>query len=294
MRRILTVLSLLCILGCTDGGSKRIEQDIERIIRGKRATVGAAVLLDDGAVVSVNDNAEYPAMSVFKFHVVVAAMARMERENIPLDSMTEVAAASLLENTYSPLRDVCVGRDTCLSFRELIRYTVTLSDNNTCDLLIDFAGGIDSVSESVRRLGMDGFDFTQTENSMHEDISRCYDNWIRPSSMVKFMARVYEEGILGEEYLDFLERTMKETSTGVDKIRAGVPDGIAVGHKTGSSDRTAEGIKIGDNDAGVVYGPGGRRYYLSVFVRDSAEPDSVNAAIIASISRAVYRACCAD
>ena len=45
---------------------------------------------------------------------------------------------------------------------------------------------------------------------------------------------------------------------------------------------------MADNDAGIVIMPGGKKYYIAVFVTDSSETDEENAAIIAHISRMVY------
>ena len=45
---------------------------------------------------------------------------------------------------------------------------------------------------------------------------------------------------------------------------------------------------MADNDAGIVIMPGGKKYYIAVFVTDSSETDEEDAAIIAHISRMVY------
>jgi len=79
-----------------------------------------------------------------------------------------------------------------------------------------------------------------------------------------------------------------EATTGTNKLKAGLPAGTVIGHKTGSSDRTAEGIRIADNDAGYVLLPDGRRYCIAVFVTESEENDAANAAIAAAVSRAAY------
>ena len=81
---------------------------------------------------------------------------------------------------------------------------------------------------------------------------------------------------------------MTETATGSNKLKGLLPSNTVVGHKTGSSDRNSKGVKIADNDAGVVIMPGGKKYYIAVFVTDSSETDEENAAIIAHISRMVY------
>ncbi len=123
---------------------------------------------------------------------------------------------------------------------------------------------------------------------MHEDIQRSYNNRSTPRSMVRTLRKVYDGDGLSAESVALLEQVMLATSTGSEKLKAGLPEGIRLGHKTGHSDRTVRGILIGDNDAGVVYLPDGRRYYITVFIRDSKESDETNASVIAAISKAVY------
>ena len=82
---------------------------------------------------------------------------------------------------------------------------------------------------------------------------------------------------------------MIETSTGKDKIKAGLPDNIVLGHKTGSSDRLDDGTKIGDNDTGVIYLPNGKLCFLAIFIKDSRESDQTNTQIIADIARIMKR-----
>ena len=94
--------------------------------------------------------------------------------------------------------------------------------------------------------------------------------------------------LLKGEYNALLQRLLCGTTTGANKLKAGLPAEIVIGHKTGSSDRTAEGIRIADNDAGYVLLPDGRRYCIAVFVTESEENDAANAAIAAAVSRAAY------
>jgi beta-lactamase class A len=63
-------------------------------------------------------------------------------------------------------------------------------------------------------------------------------------------------------------------------IPAGVPDGVAVAHKTGSITRIR-------HDAGIVYGP--RPYVLVVLVR-GLDDGAVADRLIADISRVMFRA----
>ena len=68
-----------------------------------------------------------------------------------------------------------------------------------------------------------------------------------------------------------------------------LPAKTVVGHKTGSSDRNADGMKTADNDAGLVILPTAGNT-IAAAVMDSYETDEDNANIIARISRMVYDA----
>ena len=81
---------------------------------------------------------------------------------------------------------------------------------------------------------------------------------------------------------------MLQTTTGNDKLKAGLPDSAVLGHKTGSSSRKPDGIKIADNDAGFVILPDGTKYYITVLISDSKLSNSDNARITAEVSRLVY------
>ena len=83
---------------------------------------------------------------------------------------------------------------------------------------------------------------------------------------------------------------MTACRTGLDRLPAPLAGtGAVVGHKTGTGDRNSQGKLIGINDVGFVFLPGGRRYTIAVFVKDSEETPEQTARIIADISAVVYR-----
>lgn len=261
--------------------ASKLAERIDSIIGDKKMTVGVAAEYADMHFV-LNDSVRFPLLSVFKTHVAMAVTARMQMDGISPDSVVHIDKGRLKKDTYSPLRQKHPDSDIDITIAELMRYSVAESDNNACDILIDLAGGIDYVDMYIRSLGVSGFSISETEASMHADRLLCYANWSYPESMLDVLKVVFAPG---DTRFALLRGIMLGTSTGRDKIPAGVPEGIAVAHKTGSSDR-AGGIKAADNDAGVVMLPGGN-CYIVVFIMDSAETDSTNAATIAAITRAV-------
>lgn len=127
---------------------QNMTQEIEKIIKGKQASVGVAIIHNDDIIAIANED-KYPTMSVFKFHIAVTALKKMEAENIPLDKMVYIKQKEMLKNTYSPLRDKYPDQGIRISYRDIIKYTVSISDNNTCDWLIRFVGGIDKVDSYI-------------------------------------------------------------------------------------------------------------------------------------------------
>lgn len=287
MKTRLLLLIVCCCHGLMVSG-QHLPQEIERIIDGKQATVGVAILYDDSVYTVANDQA-YPIMSVFKLHVSMTALHKMAAEGIALDSMVCIPPEQMRPDTYSPLRDAYPDQSIRLSYRDIIRYTIVQSDNNTCDWLIDFVGGIQRCDAYVNSLGIEGLSLTQTEHDMHVDIMNSYRNWSTPLAVAQLLKKLYTEEVLMAEHRVFLEQALLDCSTGMDKLRAGLPEGIRLAHKTGHSDRTPSGVQIGDADAGVVYLPQGDVCYLVVLIKDSAEPDSVNARMMADIAALVYR-----
>ena len=109
-----------------------------------------------------------------------------------------------------------------------------------------------------------------------------------PLDVARVMQKAFDGNILPSYQKDFLKQVLLKTTTGNDKIKAGLPPQTVIGHKTGSSSRRENGVKIADNDAGFVVLPDGRKYYIVVMLSDSKMSDEKNAGLIAGISSVVY------
>lgn len=260
---------------------------LNKLTGDKKAQVGVGIIYD-GHEYSFNNVCRYPIMSVYKLPIALAVLHKAETANISLDSIFTIEPALMKTGTYSPLRDKYPDQTIQVTLREIIRYTVSQSDNNTCDWLITFAEGIDSVDRYIRSLGLSDFKYHFTEDKMHQNMLHCYDNWSTPLEMSRLLYILYNDTLLGEANFTFLKETLHQTTSGQDKLIAGLPSGIRLEHKTGHSDRLHDGTQIGECDAGVVYLPDNRKLYITVFVKDSHETDSINAAIIANVARIAY------
>ena len=64
---------------------QEIEQQIDSLLKEKKATVGVAVLANGETVAVYNNQIHFPLLSVFKFHVGLAVLDKMDKGHIALD-----------------------------------------------------------------------------------------------------------------------------------------------------------------------------------------------------------------
>ena len=64
------------------------------------------VWTDKGDMLRYNDHVHFPLLSVFKFHVALAAYWTRWIQSISLDSIVSIKASQMPPNTYSPAEEV--------------------------------------------------------------------------------------------------------------------------------------------------------------------------------------------
>ncbi len=267
----------------------QLETQLKEAIKGKKAEIGIAVIIDGKDTVTVNNDIHYPLMSVFKFHQALALADYMGKQKQSLETRLPIKKSDLKPDTYSPLRDKYPQGGTEMSIADLLRYTLQQSDNNACDILFNYQGGPDAVNKYIHSLGIRECAIAGTETAMHEDLNLCYENWTTPLAAAELVEIFRKKPLFPNVYKDFIFQTMVECQTGQDRLVAPLLDKkVTVGHKTGTGDLNAKGQQIGCNDIGFVLLPGGRTYSIAVFVKNSEENNQANSKIIANISRIVY------
>lgn len=262
-----------------------LERDIHTLIRDKKALAGVALLTEDGLCAGVHMDAPFPLLSVIKLPLAVAVLEKMQHEQTALTSTIPVRAEQLHTGTHSPLRDQRGRRDMQVSLEDLLRYTVTFSDNNGCDILMEYVGGPVVVEACARRLGAEDVFIGHDEDWMHQNIYNQYANWGTPRSMARMLLGFFDSPDISREHKDFLAGIMAGTPALPGKILEGLPQGLTAGHKTGSSDRTPQGLKLADNDLAFFRLPDGRHVALAVFLSNSLESPETNLSLIKDVTR---------
>ena len=83
-----------------------LKQEIQKIISSKNATIGVAVLGNNGQdVFSINGERHFPMQSVFKFHIGLAMLSEIDRGNFKLNQKIKIKKSELLPGLWSPIRE---------------------------------------------------------------------------------------------------------------------------------------------------------------------------------------------
>lgn len=273
----------------TFGQIDLLKNKIEPILKNKNAVVGVSIRgIESKDSLNINGELHFPMQSVFKFHIALAVLDKADKGELSLDQEIFIRNAELLPNTWSPLRDKYPNGNMKLTLAEIVKYTVTLSDNNGCDILLRILGGPKEVEKYIHKLGIKDISITYNEEEMHKDWDAQFSNWTTPKAATDLLVIFHSKNILSDSSFSFLKKTMVETSTGKNRIKGQLPEGTIVAHKTGSSGTNDKGITAAANDIGIVTLPDSSHFAISVFVTNSKESEETNEKIISGIAKVTW------
>lgn len=295
---LLTAVAVILLTACrqreavSHNYKTGLEKELTAIADSAKGDVGIA-LIYDGDTLTVNNDAIYPMMSVFKLHQAVALCRMFEENGTSLDSVMTLRRSELDPDTWSPMLKDHTGEEISLPMRRLLEYTLIESDNNASNEMfvrLMSPAACDSLIAGIIPRG--SFEIRFNEAEMQADHSRAYSNRTSPLGAAILIDRVFTDTLVGKSYQDFIKSALMRCQTGSDKISAALSEreGITIGHKTGSGYRDENGRLTASNDVAFISLPDGRHYSLAVFVKDFDGTDAEAAAIIARISAAVIKA----
>ena len=285
----LTILFLLISI-FSFAQKTELKKEISKITEGKKATVAVSVLGIDFPFQYNNNNAEkkLPMQSVFKYHIALAVLDLVDQGKLSLDQKVFIKKSELLPNTWSPIREKNPEGNFEMSISELIEYTVAMSDNVGCDVLLRLIGGPKVVHDFLISKGAKDTQIVYNEELMQSAWKNQYENYTTMKSATKLLKDFYKGKILSEKSTEFLLAVMYRTSTGLNKIVEQLPKFAKVAHKTGSSGKNDAGLTGAENDIAIITLPNGKTYAIAIFVSDSMETWELNCKMISDISKVVF------
>ena len=285
-------LTILLFLTCNTFAqtTDSLRQKIQAIVSSKNAIVGVSIIGTNGKdSLSLNGDEHFPMQSVFKFHIAVALLSQIDKGKFSFTQKIKIEKKDLLPNLYSPIRDKYPNGAT-LKISEILKYMVSQSDNAGCDVLLRLIGGAQAVDEYFTKNNFKNVSIKINEEVQQSNWDLQFQNWTTLKAANEVLASFYynSKKLLSKESYTFIWKAMKETQTGIRRLKGQLPENIIVAHKTGSSGVNKDGLTAAVNDIGIVFLPNGQSFFISVFVTNSKENADINEKIIADIAKATW------
>jgi beta-lactamase class A len=222
----------------------------------------AALDLTSGDVVSVNGNVPFPMASTVKVAVAATYLAEVDAGRSSLDDQAGGVPAATLMNLM-----------------------LTRSDNHATDQLLAMLGGPATVDQWLRAHDLQGIRVDRTIAQLLSDRRDLRDvrDSSTPMAMLRLLQMIDTGQALSADSHDRLLDMMGHCITGANRIRALLPPGTRVEHKTG----TLNGYT---GDVAFVTLPDRRRIAMVLFARGGDN----RPAVIATAARAIYDGFTAD
>lgn len=234
-----------------------LEQQLQSLIASRSGDVGIAALdLNSGETVSVKGDVAFPMASTVKIAVAALYLAQVDHGRRSLDDRIKGVSA-----------------------RSLIERMMIHSDNGATDVLIRDLGGPQMIDAWLRERRLTGL---RVDRTIAQLLADKRDLWDRrdsstPEAMVELLRKIYRAEIIKPESRNYLLDVMARCQTGKNRMRALLPFGTPVEHKTG----TLSGYT---SDVGFISLPDGRRIAVAMFARGGSDRPRT----IAETARAVY------
>ena len=268
--------------------TNELRKELNQIISTKNATIGVSIKeIEDKDTLSINGNLNVPLMSVFKFHIALATLNLVDKGKLSLTQKIFIKKEDLHEDTWSPIRDEYPNGNMYLTLDQLLRYTVSHSDNNGCDILLKLIGGTETVQNFINKQGIKDFTIKVNEQEMRT-WENLYINRTTPLATTELLEKFYKRKILKKKSTNYLYQIMVECSRGITWMKAGLPQGTELAHRTGISGTNENNLRAAMNDIGIVKLLNGKHLIISIYLKDITETKENTEKIITDITKAAW------
>jgi beta-lactamase class A len=250
-------------------------RDLERHMGGR---LGVYVIIPDYPhILASRPHERFPMCSSFKFVLAACVLAKADAGRERLDTPVRILPEAVL--SYAPVTSLAAKEGRPLTVWELCEAAVKVSDNTAANLLLERVGGPAGLTHWMRK-----YDkvtrLDRNEPSLNSAIPGDPRDTTTPSAMVGWLDQLIGfDDILKPTSRTLLKGWMVACTTGLNKIRAGVPKDWTVADKTGNNGSDTMG------DVAMLTPPGnyGQDIYVAAYVTGAklrgAELDAVFAEV---------------
>ncbi|HLY06107.1 MAG TPA: class A beta-lactamase, partial [Rhizomicrobium sp.] len=189
--------------------------------------------------------------------------------------------------SHSPVTRAHLG-EGAMDLEGLCAAVVEESDNGAANVLLRTAGGPASVTGYVRSIGDSLTRLDRTEPALNENLPGDPRDTTTPNAMVADVQVVLLGTKLNPVSRERLIGWMKNCRTGLDRLRAGLPQNWSVADKTGTG--TGSGPTSAANDVAIAWPAGRPPIVIASYISGSPAPLDRQSAAHAQIAQIVAAA----
>lgn len=268
------------LLGADTANDAGALRDIETSIGGRLGVF--ALDTATGRSLRYRADERFALCSTFKLVLAAALLHRVDRRETTLEQRLRVTAKDIV--THSPVTAPRVDAGF-ITVAEACEATVTVSDNAAANLLLPLLGGPQGLTAWLRRSGDKTTRLDRYETELNTNLPNDPRDTTTPRAMARTSSRLLAGELLSADSRQQLRHWLEAASTGLRRLRAGLPADWQVGDKTGS------GANGAVNDVAVAWPPGNRPpLVLAVYLSGSGRPLAELEAAHAKVARQVVAA----
>ena len=283
---------------------------------------GVAIMRIDGGewLTGKRQGELFPQQSVSKTWVALTILDLVDRGKVRLDQKVRITREDLAV-FHQPVRDrVIANGGVEMSVLALLEQAIISSDNTANDSLLRTAGGPQAIKEFLTRKKLGAIRFGPGERLLQSGIAgmdwrqdyslgrnfytarnavplaqrkAALDRYLAdpvdgasPEAIVRALARLAKGELLSPASTQLILGIMSRTSSGPNRLKAGVPPTWRFMHKTGTG-QILPPVSTGYNDIGIMTAPDGTRYAVAVMMGSTTSSIPQRMSFMQFVSRSV-------
>jgi beta-lactamase class A len=248
---------------------------------GAGARLGVfAIDTGSGRTTGHDEHSRFAMCSTFKAPLAGMVLAEVEAGRMRLADMLPVSRADLVNN--SPRAEAALARGQ-MSVEEACAAIVEVSDNAAANLLLARLGGPAGLTAFARRCGDTITRLDRIEPHMNRVEQGDERDSTSPAAMAGLMRALLTGDVLGPSARARLTSWMEGATTGLDRLRAGLPVGWRAGDKTGTAGNF-------NNDIVVAWTPTRAPILITSYIDAPASDHAGRNAGHAAVARLIFSA----
>jgi beta-lactamase class A len=223
-----------------------------------------------GLPLAYRPDERFAMCSTFKVALAGCVLSHAQEGRMSLEGRVSFSETDVIDGPAA--RPRLAGGN--LSIGELCAAAVEVSSNTSANLLLDRVGGPAGFTAFLRAIGDEATRLDRNEPALNENLPGDPRDTTTPSAMRATLgALVLEDRVLAAEHRDRLIGWMVASTTGLGRLRAGIPADWRAGDKTGS------GANGAANDIAVAWPPSRPAILIACYLdAPNASPEARNAA----------------